>query len=55
MLVIESMMFLPVLVPPVIVFFIFLVKLWILFLSMVANLVIFPVDDKVEYLQDLVY
>ena len=46
--------FLHVLVLPNIMLFICFVMLWILFLSVVETLVIFPVDDTVEYLKVLV-
>ena len=50
-LVLGSDMFLTVIVLPLIVLFMSIGKLWILFLSMVATLVIVLVDYQVEYFQ----
>ena len=50
-LVLGSDMFMTVIVLPLIVLFISIGKLWILFLSVVATLVIVLVDYQVEYFQ----
>ena len=52
-MVLEYTVFLSALVISVIVLFTSLGKICILFLSVVVALVIFPVDDQVEFSQDL--
>ena len=54
-LVMGSAVFLPVPVIPIMMLFICIVKLWILFFSVVETLVFFPVENQLEYLQHLVY